>query len=519
MGRFSILWTFAAALALITAGCSSNQPPEPVPAPDPAASAARAANLIGAGDVRAHVAFLASDELAGRDTPSPGLEAAAEYIARRFEALGLQPAGDAGGWVQRYPYVSMGFDAARSEFSATGSRGGASLAFGEQWFAMPVTAEQAVVAGPVVYAGPASGAEFNEEARDRIVAVTAGESLGMEMFGLIQTATAAGASGLVLILHPSLPAAAIPQIVGQVGGLPPQAIPVVGVLRSGAEELFSVEGLDIDIVAPAEPPSDFEAGIVDLGLDLTIRTTIERTEVQPPNVVAVLEGSDPELRDTYVVYSAHFDHVGIGTPDADGDSIYNGADDDASGTALVLEVARAFSTLPEPPRRSVVFLAVSGEEKGLLGARHWATHPTVPIESVVANVNADMVGRNAPDTLIAIGGEYSSLGDLSASVAASHPDIGLVVAPDPDPSENAFFRSDHVAFVREGIPSVFYTTWLHDDYHAPSDEVENIDADKLARVARLAFWVGWEIAQDARPPSWNPGAWAEVSKILEESPF
>ena len=239
----------------------------------------------------------------------------------------------------------------------------------------------------------------------------------------------------------------------------------------------------------------------------------------PPNVVGILHGSDPELSDTYVVYSAHFDHVGIGSPDASGDSIYNGADDDASGTALVLEVAEAFASLPEAPRRSIVFLAVSGEEKGLLGARHWAENPTVPIEGVVANINADMVGRNAPDTLIAIGAEYTSLGTLSENVAAARPELGLVVAPDPDPSENAFFRSDHVAFVRQGIPSVFYTTWLHEDYHAPSDEAEGIDADKLARVSRLAFRVGLEVAQNPAPPSWNPGAWDEVSRILEDSPF
>ena len=519
MRRTSVLGTFAAALTLMSVGCSSHQPPDPVPPPDPSVAAARAANLIGPGDVRAHVAFLASDELAGRDTPSPGLEAAAEYISRRFEALGLRPGGDDGGWLQRYPFISMSFDAEESELSATGPKGGASLAFGEQWFAMPIGVEDSLVEGRVVYAGPASGAVFDEGSRDRIVAVTAGENLGMEMFSLIQSATAAGASGLMLILHPSLPAEIIPSIVGQVGGLPPQAIPVVGVLRSSAGDLFAVEGLDIDVVAPAEPAADRETELVDLGLDLAIRLAIHREEFQPPNVVAVLEGSDPELRDTYVLYSAHFDHVGIGTPDADGDSIYNGADDDASGTALVLEVARAFSALPEPPRRSVVFLAVSGEEKGLLGARHWAANPTVPIEGVIANVNADMVGRNAPDTVIAIGGEYSSLGDLSVSIAASHPDIGLVVAPDPDPSENAFFRSDHVAFVREGIPAVFFTTWIHEDYHAPSDEVEGIDADKLARVARLAFWVGWDVAQDTAAPSWNPGAWDEVSEILKESPF
>ena len=150
----------------------------------------------------------------------------------------------------------------------------------------------------------------------------------------------------------------------------------------------------------------------------------------------------------------------------------------------------------------MMFLLVSGEEKGLLGARYWASNPTVPIDEVVANINADMVGRNAPDTLIAIGGEYSSLGTLAERVATDRPELGLVIAPDPDPSEGAFFRSDHVAFVREGIPSLFLTTWLHEDYHEPSDELEGIDGDKLARVSRLAFWMAgssmrWSIMRAA----------------------
>jgi hypothetical protein len=170
MRRASTLRTLATGLVLTVAGCSTNPPPAPPPQADPSVAATRAAGLIGPDDVRAHVAFLASDELAGRDTPSPGLEAAAEYIARRFEALGLEPGGDEGGWLQRYPYVSMSFDAARSELSATGANGGASLAFGEQWFAMPVVAEGAVVEGSVVYAGPASDAVFGEAARSRIVA-------------------------------------------------------------------------------------------------------------------------------------------------------------------------------------------------------------------------------------------------------------------------------------------------------------------------------------------------------------
>ncbi len=504
---------------LAVLGCSGSPAPAVAPVPDPAAEASRAATEIDAEGIRAHVAFLASDELAGRDTPSPGLEAAAEYIARRFEALGLEPGGTDGGWLQRYPFVSTNFDVEKSELRARGERGGASLVFGEQWFALPVVRESEFVEGSAVFAGSADRSEWAEEIRDRIAVVTTGPDLGSELFGLIRSANDAGATGLVLVLHPSIPEQAIPVIVGQVRGLPEQPIPVVGILRSAAGELFSVGGQQIDVVAPAGEAEEADAGLTQLGLELTIRTVLHRQDSEPPNVVAVLRGSDPGLRDTYVLYSAHFDHIGIGAPDAEGDSIYNGADDDASGTALVLGVARAFASLPEPPRRSIVFLAVSGEEKGLLGSRYWAENPTVPIDRVVANVNADMVGRNAPDTVIAIGGEYSSLGTLSETIASRRPELGLVVAPDPDPSENAFFRSDHISFVREGVPAVFFTTWLHEDYHAPSDEVEGIDADKLARISRLAFLVGWEVAQAQDPPTWNPGAWDEVSEILKDSPF
>jgi hypothetical protein len=519
MHRFASRWSVVGLPLLAVLGCSGSPAPEVAPAPDPTAEASRAAAAIDAEGIRAHVAFLASDELAGRDTPSPGLEAAAEYIARRFEALGLEPGGTDGGWLQRYPYVSTHFDVENSELSALGERGGASLVFGEQWFALPVAPESEYVEGSAVYAGSADRGEFPEQIRGRIAVVTTGRDLGSELFGLIRSATAAGAIGLVLVLHPSIPDQAIPTIVGQVRGLPEQPIPVVGILRSAAGELFSVAGTEIDDVAPADGAEGVDPGLTPLGLELTIRTVLEREDSEPPNVVAVLRGSDPELRDTYVLYSAHFDHIGVGAPDAEGDSIFNGADDDASGTALVLGVAAAFAALPEPPRRSIVFLAVSGEEKGLLGSRFWAENPTVQIDRVVANVNADMVGRNAPDTLIVIGGEYSSLGTLSETIASARPELGLVVAPDPDPSENAFFRSDHISFVREGVPAVFFTTWIHEDYHAPSDEVEEIDADKLARISRLAFWVGWEVAQDQSPPTWNPGAWDEVSEILKDSPF
>ena len=221
-----------------------------------------------------------------------------------------------------------------------------------------------------------------------------------------------------------------------------------------------------------------------------------------PNVVAILPGSHPVLRDTYVVFSAHMDHLGVGTADASGDSIYNGADDDASGTAALIEVAEAFASLEFAPSRSLIFLAVSGEEKGLLGSRYFADHPTVPIGSIVADVNADMISRNSPDSIAVIGQEYSSLGRILRRVVAGHPEVHLVVAGDLWSEENLFFRSDHFSFVRKEIPALWFFAGTHEDYHELSDEVETIDADKAARVARLIFFTVHEIANAVQTPSW-----------------
>ena len=229
MHRFAPRWFVVGLPLLAVLGCSGSPAPEVAPAPDPTAEASRAAAAIDAEGIRAHVAFLASDELAGRDTPSPGLEAAAEYIARRFEALGLEPGGTDGGWLQRYPFVSTHFDLENSELSALGERGGASLVFGEQWFALPVAPENEYVEGSAVYAGSADRGEFPDPIRGRIAVVTTGPDLGVELFGLIRSATTAGAIGLVLVLHPSIPDQAIQMIVGQVRGLPEQPIPVVGI--------------------------------------------------------------------------------------------------------------------------------------------------------------------------------------------------------------------------------------------------------------------------------------------------
>lgn len=247
------------------------------------------------------------------------------------------------------------------------------------------------------------------------------------------------------------------------------------------------------------------------------RVDIVVPPVEAPNVAAVLTGSDPVLRNEYVVFSAHMDHVGVREPDASGDSIYNGADDDASGTAAVIEIAEAFAALDEPPPRSTVFLLVSGEERGLHGSRAYADEPPEPVASgrMVANLNMDMVGRNWPDTIVAIGKEHSDLGTTLERVNAAHPELGMTAIDDLWPDENFYFRSDHYNFARNGVPVLFFFNGTHEDYHRPSDEVGLIDAEKGARLARLVFYLGLEIASAPEPPEWNPESRRMIVEMIE----
>lgn len=237
---------------------------------------------------------------------------------------------------------------------------------------------------------------------------------------------------------------------------------------------------------------------------------------QPPNVLAMIPGRDPELRDEYIVVSAHLDHVGVGNP-VNGDSIYNGADDNASGTTAILEVARVLASLPESerPRRSILIAHVSGEEYGLLGSRYWVENPTVPIEQVVANINADMVGGDLlRDTVAVIGVEYSTLGSTIREVNARLPELNLQLTPDLWPQQRYFFRSDQLNFMQREIPAIFLFNGEHECYHQPCDEVGFVNKEKIARVARLLAHTVMEIANREEAPAWHPEGLAEVRRMV-----
>jgi Zn-dependent M28 family amino/carboxypeptidase len=228
-----------------------------------------------------------------------------------------------------------------------------------------------------------------------------------------------------------------------------------------------------------------------------------------PNVVGILEGSDPRLKREYVVLSAHMDHVGVGRP-VNGDSIYNGADDDASGTISVVEAAEAFSQLQPRPKRSIIFLTVSGEEKGLWGSAYFADHPPVPIADIVADLNTDMVGRNWKDTIVVIGKEHSDLGATLNRVGAAHPELGMQPIDDIWPQESFYTRSDHYNFARKGVPILFFFNGTHPDYHRPSDSVDKIDSEKESRIVKLVFYLGLDVANAAERPKWNPDSYSRI---------
>jgi Zn-dependent M28 family amino/carboxypeptidase len=218
--------------------------------------------------------------------------------------------------------------------------------------------------------------------------------------------------------------------------------------------------------------------------------------IKEANIVGVLRGSDPALRDEYVVVTAHYDHVGIGRP-VDGDSIYNGADDDASGTAALIWIAETLAALETRPARSIVFAAVTGEEMGLLGTRWYITDPPVPLDQTVANLNIEMIAR--PDPAVGpghawlTGFERTTMGEMLAAA-------GLPIEPDPYPEQNYHERSDNIAFARVGIPAHTLSTYGgHGQYHTPDDESERADPEHVAAIAEVAVRAVTELANGAAP--------------------
>jgi hypothetical protein len=495
--------------------------------------------------LEAHLRFLADDSLQGRGTGTRGYDIAARYVADCYADLGLRPAGTQG-YMQPVPLRS-GRPAEGSTLVFRGPAEARELIVGRDYMPLPdMLREKVEVTGPVLFAG--FGATSPELAYDDYRGVDARGKIVVLLFGgppslpaterahfsslrtKYENAVRHGAVG-VLIVWTRAQGAPWKAIVndlqgGLVGwldqrGRPDGAFPELrakAVLSdAAAEALFQgATPSYADILASAKGRM---LPAFDLPLRATIRTVTEHRRIESPNVAGLLRGSDPRLRDEVVIYTAHLDHLGVGTP-VKGDSIYNGALDNASGSAALLEVARAFAGLPRAPRRSVLFLAVTGEEKGLIGSDYYAQQPTVPIQNIVANLNMDGLGILYPwRQVVPMGAEHSTLDAIVRRVAARE---RIELAPDPFPEEVSFVRSDQYSFVRQGVPALYLDVGLRSDsgvdaaallqewvstrYHTPQDDLgQPMNLVAGARHAQFNFLVGLEIANADERPAWKPG--------------
>jgi hypothetical protein len=492
--------------ALAAATPLSAQAPRPARPP----ATARAAATITADDLFRRIGVIAHDSMLGRDTPSPGLEATARYVAGEFKRLGLDPGGDRGTYFQRYPITRRKLDVAGSAVVLHGPGG-------ETRFPLIARARLAqgsvpsvpLSGGLVLFGGTLSAADAAKVPfRDRIVLVVADET--REGTQSLLRDLVLGGAGAILLPSGADSATFAARLTGQARertavGADDGYPPILLLLGTALGQALTPAGVDLAATRAATAPVVRE--LPDLSAELALKEIVVASD-SAPNAIGVLEGSDPKLRHEYVLFTAHMDHIGV-TPGV-ADSINNGADDDASGTAGVLELAEAFSQPGAHPRRSLVFMAVSGEEKGLWGSHYWSEHPSVPIRDVVANINMDMIGRNWADTIVAIGKEHSDLGTTLDRVNRQHPELRMTAIDDRWPEERFYFRSDHYNFARKGVPILFFFNGVHEDYHQPSDEVGKVNAEKESRILRLIYYLGSEVANASARPRWNSESYKEI---------
>ena len=496
------------AALVLAAGTLAAQAAEPVAPAD-------AARSITASDVARIVGILAHDSMLGRDTPSRGLELTAQYVADQFRRFGLKPGGDGGAWIQRYPITRRRLELARSAVVLRMGSRSATVPFDRTARFVGGDVPRGPVSGPVVLVGGAVTPEAvaGMSLRGRIVLYVHDYSRPIPANATLVARAIRVSAPKAIVAISNVDSAAfagrIPARASERYGMDLRlgAPPSVEVSEAAVSQILHAAGVNLAEVRKSAGPVARELP----GLTATVALEEMVTDsVAAPNTVGILGGSDPALRNEYLVFSAHMDHIGV-TPSR-ADSINNGADDNASGTAGVIELAEAFSRPGARPRRSIIFVTVSGEEKGLWGSRYFSEHPPVPVNRLVANINLDMLGRNWPDTIVAIGKEHSGLGATLERVNAAHPELRMAAIDDRWPEERFYFRSDHYNFARKGVPALFFFNGVHEDYHRVTDSPDKIDSEKESRILKLLFYLGQEIGNAARRPAWDP----ESRKLIVE---
>jgi hypothetical protein len=503
-------------------------------------------DVINSRTLQAEVTFLSANSLAGRKTGSNEAHITGDYIAAQFQQLGLKPAGSSGSFFQNYDLVVGAEDddnmALTARFSGLEKNYQINHDYDLFWITQTVT--PAIASAPLVFLGYGINAPeygYNDfasvDVRGKIAVIIAHEPQESDPRSLFkgrwhtyhaydwikyQELQKAGAAGILEVHeshnHRPAPASSAPRVdwfpnaTYSLPGL--WDLPVFGITEEVANELLKASSKTIAILQSEidrdGKPQSFEVP----GGGVTLRRSFkDRHVVQARNVIGILEGADPKLKDEYIIVSAHYDHLGV----VNG-RVQPGADDNASGVAGLLEIARAFVEGGVRPRRSVLFVAFDSEEAGLLGAFHYAGHPVLPLGKAVANLNMDMIGSNEdtptwhlfPDyakrSVNVVGTLYSP--ELRRIIEKQNESVGLALdfKTDADDREEWFARSDHFVFATHGIPAVLFNTGEHPDYHTENDTADKLNYPKLEKIVRLVFATSVQLANSESKPRFDVSA-------------
>jgi Zn-dependent M28 family amino/carboxypeptidase len=550
-------------VVVFAAACEKPASPPPASADGAAAKAgARAAitrmPAFDGGSILNRTRALSADEFEGRAPGTKGEELTVKYLEEEFRKLGLKPGNSDGSYVQNVPLVGI---TASNTQPLTISKGSQKRTF--TWsdevvaWTKHVADTAAIKDADVIFAGyGVTAPEFkwddfkDVDVKGKTIIVLVNDpqvpdpsdpsKLDAKVFNgnamtyygrwtyKFEEGARRGAAG-ILIVHETGPAGYPFSVVqGNLREKFDLVTPNKNMDRASiegwltldaAKAILKMGGQDFDALKKQALTREFKPVPLGLNASLAIRNTMRTLDSK--NVLAKVEGSDPTLRDEYVVYTAHWDHLGVGSP-VNGDKIYNGALDNASGVAAVLEIARAFTTVEPKPKRSVLFLMVTAEEQGLLGSQHYSVSPVYRLAKTAANINVDGVnqwGRTKDITVIGMGA--SDLDDVLREAAA---DQQRTLRPDPEPEKGFYYRSDHFNFAKQGVPALYVDSgiefvgkppeysqqkrdeYTNKDYHAPSDEVKpDWDLSGAVEDAQLLFDVGYRVANADRMPEWKPG--------------
>ncbi len=511
--------------------------------------------------LKTHLSVISADSLKGRATGSQGLKIAARYLASQYRELGLQPVGDNSSYFQHFALSAHKRDSTVFELFKAGSLVDRSVESADKTgnFIRSFAGSD-TLSGNIVFAGfgiddPENGVHHLGEMDlsgkwvmvfQQVPHVVNGDTLvdpsinGKTRFSTIIEEK--GAAGILIIAPLTDDEYRATAQKNQVRYNEPNSYKLAyrdnttGGLPMGYNMIRPSMAAHILGVGPnLEDLKKFQQSLIDnittfaprkTSYSLTHTPHHSRPELHTKNVVALLEGSHTELKDEVVVLTSHYDHVGIGRPDSTGDSIYNGADDDGSGTVALLNIAKALSGAKEDghvPKRSVLFLHVSAEEIGLFGSRYYSDHPIIPMDKTVANINIDMIGRldsshkkeGVTDYAYIIGSEIisSELDSLVKVANAKSGNIELDKAYNDLKDPNKFYRrSDHWNFGRLGIPFVFFFSGVHEDYHRPSDEIHKIRFKKLAEIIKTIYATTVVVANEEPPPKVDNEQFIEITK-------